>query len=68
MNWKKFFIATAALILVNVSASAQVVTVQGSGISESAAIKDAKRAAVEKVIGTRVKSDSLMIDSEFFSA
>ena len=64
MNWKKFFIATAALILVNVSASAQVVTVQGSGISESAAIKDAKRAAVEKVIGTRVKSDSLMIDSE----
>ncbi|MBR4903747.1 MAG: hypothetical protein IKZ53_03680 [Selenomonadaceae bacterium] len=64
MKWKKFFIATAAMFLMNVSASAQIVTVQGSGVSESAAIKDAKRAAVEKVIGTRIQSESLMIDSE----
>ena len=52
------------LILMNVSVSAQVVTVQGSGVSESAAIKDAKRVAVEKVIGARIQSNSLMIDSE----
>lgn len=64
MNWKNFLIVTAMLIFMNTSASAQIVTVQGSGISESAAIKDAKRVAVEQVIGTRIKSDSLMIDSE----
>lgn len=64
MNWKKFLIATAMLIFMNASAYAQIVTVQGNGISESAAIKDAKRNAVEQIIGTRVKSDSLMIDSE----
>lgn len=64
MNWKKFFVATAALVLLNSSASAQVVTVQGSGVSESAAIKNAKRVAVEQVIGTHIKADSLMVDSE----
>lgn len=64
MNWKKFLIATAMLIFMNTSASAQIVTVQGSGVSESAAIKNAKRIAVEQVIGTRIKSNSLMIDSE----
>ena len=61
MSWKKFFIATAALILINVTASAQVVTVQSSGVSENAAIKDAKRAAVEQVLGTRIKAESLMV-------
>ena len=64
MNWKKFLVATAAMFFISTSASAQVVTVQGSGVSESAAIKDAKRAAVEKVIGTRIQSDSLMVDLE----
>lgn len=64
MNWKKFFVTTAALLLMSTSASAQIVTVQGSGVSESAAIKDAKRNAVEKVIGTRIKSDSMMVDME----
>lgn len=63
MRWKNFFAATAALILLNASAAAQVVTVQGSGVSETAAIKDAKRAAVEKIIGTRITGDSLMVDS-----
>lgn len=64
MKWKKFLGVAAAIFFMNATASAQVVTVQGSGVSESAAIKDAKRAAVEKVIGTRIQSDSLMIDSE----
>ena len=65
MGWKKFLVTTtAALLIMNSAASAQVVTVHGSGVSESEAIKDAKRAAVEKVIGARVQSDSLMVDSE----
>ena len=64
MKLKRFLITAVTLIFINASAYAQVVTVQGSGISESAAIKDAKRVAVEKVIGTRIKSNSLMIDSE----
>lgn len=64
MSWKKFFVTTAALILLNATVAAQVVTVNGSGVSENAAIKDAKRAAVEQVIGTRIKSESLMVDLE----
>lgn len=64
MKLKKFLITTVALIFMNASASAQVVTVQGSGGSEVDAIKDAKRNAVEKVIGTKIQSESLMIDSE----
>ncbi len=55
---------TAALFFINSTADAQIVTVQGSGISESAAIKDAKRAAVEEVIGTRIKSEAMSIDFE----
>ena len=61
---KKFFAALVALLLFNAAASAQIVTVQGSGASENAAIKDAKRAAVEKVIGARIQSNSLTVDSE----
>ncbi len=64
MEWKKFFATIAAVLFINFSASAQIVTVQGSGVTESAAVKDAKRAAVEKVIGARIQSESLMIDSE----
>ena len=51
---KKFLITAVTLIFMNASAYAQVVTVQGSGISESAAITNAKRVAVEQVIGTRI--------------
>ena len=61
MKVKIFFAAVFAVIFFSVTASAQVVTVQGGGVSESAAIKDAKRAAVEKVIGAKVRSESLMI-------
>jgi len=64
MNWKKIFLTTAALFFINSTADAQIVTVQGSGINESAAIKDAKRAAVEQVIGTRIKSEALSVDFE----
>ena len=59
MKLKKFLITAIALIFMNASASAQVVTVQGSGGSEVDAIKDAKRNAVEKVIGTKIQSESL---------
>lgn len=64
MKLNTFLAAMFAVIFLNASGSAQVVTVNGSGISEDAAIKDAKRAAVEKVIGARIVSDSLMVDSE----
>ena len=64
MEWKKFFITVAALLFINVSVSAQVVTVQGSGNSEDEAINDAKRLAVEEVIGIKIKSNSLMINSK----
>ncbi|MBR4151341.1 MAG: hypothetical protein IKT98_00095 [Selenomonadaceae bacterium] len=64
MNWKKIFIATAAFLFMNSSASAQVVTVQGSGTTELEAIKDAKKIAVEQVLGAFIKSESLMIDQE----
>lgn len=65
MNRKKFFaVAAAALIFLTSSANAQVVTVKGSGTSEDAAIKDAKRTAVEQVIGTRIKSESMTTDMQ----
>ena len=66
INLKKFFVATAMTFsLMSSAVNAQVVTVQGSGISESAAIQDAKRTAVEKVVGTAIKSDSMMVNLEF---
>ncbi len=66
MKLKKFFLsATVIFSLMSSLANAEVVTVQGSGISESAAIQDAKRTAVEKVVGTAIKSDSMMINLEF---
>ena len=64
MEWKKFFVVVAAIFFMNAPSSAQVVTVEGRGTSESAAIKDAKRVAVEQVIGAQIQSNSLMIDSE----
>lgn len=65
MKWKKFL--TVALTIFSLSipvANAEVVTVEGSGISESAAIQDAKRNAVEKVVGTYLQSRSVMQDLE----
>ena len=64
MKLKTFFAAMFAVIFLNVSASAQVVTVQGSGLSEDAAIKAAKRAAVEAVVGTLIKTHAMSLDSE----
>lgn len=64
MIWDKFFAAMFAVFFLSVTASAQIVTVQGSGTSESEAIKDAKRNAVEQVIGAKIQSESMMIDSE----
>ena len=64
MEWKKFFVVVAAIFFMNAPSSAQVVMVEGRGTSESAAIKDAKRVAVEQVIGAQIQSNSLMIDSE----
>ena len=64
MKWKKFFVMSAALIFINTPASAQIVTVQGSGMTEDAAIKDAKRVAVERVVGARIQSESLTVNYE----
>ena len=64
MEWKKIPVTVAALFFINASASAQIVTVQGSGTSEADAIKDAKRIAVEEVIGMRIQSNSLAINSK----
>lgn len=65
MKLKKFLIAAMAALSISMTpASAEVVTVNGAGISETAAINDAKRNAVEQVIGTAIKSRSTSIDLE----
>ena len=68
MKWKKFLIGALTIFLFSAPvANAEVVTVEGSGISETAAIQDAKRNAVEKVVGTYLKSRSVMQDLELIS-
>ena len=47
------------------SANAEVVTVTGFGVDETSAINDAKRNAVEQVVGTVLKSISESQDMEF---
>lgn len=60
---KKFLLAaTAAFALAMPAANAEVVTVNGTGASESAAIQDAKRNAVEKVVGTAIHAESATVD------
>lgn len=62
---KKALIAMiTAFSLAMPTASAKVVTVDGTGITEDAAIKDAKRIAVEQVAGTSVRAISLTVDLE----
>ena len=52
MNLKKILIGAAAIFSIYAPvANAEVVVVQGSGSTESAAIQDAKRQAVEEVVG-----------------
>ena len=57
---RKFFIALALLMLINISASAQEVTVDGAGRNKDEAIKNAERAAVEQVVGNFVDSQTLV--------
>ena len=52
-----------ALIFSNV-ADAQVVTVTGYGNNETSAAKDARRNAVEQVVGTMLKARSVSMDME----
>lgn len=57
---RKFFIALALFMLINISASAQEVTVDGVGRNKDEAIKNAERAAVEQVVGNFVDSQTLV--------
>ncbi len=57
---KKFFIALALFMLINISASAQEVTADGVGRNKEEAIKNAERAAVEQVVGNFVDSQTLV--------
>lgn len=57
---RKFFIALALFMLINISASAQEVTVDGTGRNRDEAIKNAERAAVEQVVGNFVDSQTLV--------
>ena len=57
---RKFFIALALFMLINISASAQEVTVDGAGRNKDEAIKNAERAAVEQVVGNFVDSQTLV--------
>lgn len=68
MKWKKFLIGALAIFTLSAPvANAEVVTVTGMGISETAAIQDAKRNAVEKVVGTYLQARSAMQDLELIS-
>ena len=65
MKWKKFLIGALTIFTLSAPvASAEVVTVQGMGMTEDAAIQDAKRNAVEKVVGTYLQAESRMQDLE----
>ena len=55
---KIFMSALMTVALMCGSAQAQVVNVTGAGISKAEAIKDAKRVAVEQVVGALVKSET----------
>ncbi len=57
---RKFFIALALLMLINISASAQEVTAEGAGRNRDEAIANAERAAVEQVVGNFVDSQTLV--------
>lgn len=68
MKWKKFLASALAVFALSIPvANAEIVTVNGVGASETAAIQDAKRNAVEKVVGTYLQSRSVMQDMELIS-
>lgn len=63
MKWKNFLIGAMAIFSIYTPvANAQVVTVNGIGINKDAAVQDAKRQAVEEVVGIVLKSESTMIN------
>lgn len=66
MRLKKFLTAAlmSAALFVSSTVDAQVVTVQGAGINDAAAAKDARRAAIEQVVGTMIKARSIAMDME----
>lgn len=57
---KKFFISLTLILLLNFSASAQEITVDGLGSNRDEAIKNAERIAVEQVVGAFVDSQTLV--------
>lgn len=63
MRTENFFSCMIVFFLSLTSmASAQIVTVTGIGISESAAVQNAKRNAVEQVVGTAIRSRAETVD------
>ncbi|MBR1395991.1 MAG: hypothetical protein IJ563_00450 [Selenomonadaceae bacterium] len=67
MRVKLTLIAATIIMLFNLiasSVSAELVTVIGYGVDEQSAINDAKRNAVEQVVGTVLKSKSVTQDLE----
>ena len=60
---RKFFIVLALILLINFSANAQEVTVEGFGTDRNEAIKNAERIAVEQVVGAFVDSQTLVEDA-----
>ena len=60
---KKFFLVLAVLFFLQNSAFAEVVTVEGSGISKEEAKANAERNAVEKVIGSYINAETLVENS-----
>ena len=57
--WKKLALTALAFGWTTLTASAQSVTVEGVGIDRDSAMRDAKRLAVEQVVGTFVDSSTL---------
>ena len=57
--WKKLALTALAFGWTTLTASAQSVTVEGVGVDRDAAMRDAKRLAVEQVVGTFVDSSTL---------
>ena len=66
MKLKKLLTAAlmSAALMFSSAADAQVVTVTGYGINDTSAAKDARRSAVEQVVGTMLKARSVTMDME----
>ena len=61
---KIFLLGTAIVLSAMPITSAEQVNVEGVGIDRQSAIADAKRAAVNRVVGTYIDSRTLVADSE----